>query len=85
IVARDLHLELTFDAWTVRGQMDGEPIDYRDTVSGYSEQVSAFVRAVQTNDQSLIRSSYRDALRTFATTLAANRSLVSGTLERVVS
>jgi predicted dehydrogenase len=84
LIARDLHLDLVFDQWTVRGQVDGQPIDYRDSVSGYPEQVATFVRAAQTRDQSLIRCSYRDALGTFATTLAANRSLESGKPEPVL-
>ncbi|MBA3944071.1 MAG: Gfo/Idh/MocA family oxidoreductase [Herpetosiphonaceae bacterium] len=84
IIARDLHLELVYDAWTVRGTIDGEPVDYHDPVSGYLEQIATFVRAVRDHDQSLVRCSYRDGLGTLATTLAANRSLVSGLPEPVI-
>ncbi|MGQ9525971.1 MAG: Gfo/Idh/MocA family protein [Armatimonadota bacterium] len=38
----------------------------------------AFVRAVATGDRSLLRSTYDDALRTLAVTLAANRSAEEG-------
>lgn len=81
LIARDLHLELVFDEWTVKGQVDGETIDYRDDVTGYPEQIEAFVRAVETHDQSAVRCSYRDGLATLATTLAANRSLASSESE----
>lgn len=85
ILARDLHLELVFDEWTVRGSVDGRPVDYRDEIkiTGYPEQIEAFVRAVQTRDQSLVRCTYRDGMGTLATTLAANKSLESGRPEAV--
>ncbi len=84
IIARDLHLELVYDAWTVRGTIDGELVDYHDPTTGYPQQVATFVRAVRDHDQSLVRCSYRDGLGTLATTLAANRSLLSGLPEQVI-
>lgn len=84
LIARDVHLELVYDAWTVKGTVDGTLIDYYDEASGYPEQVETFVRAVRTGDQSLVRCSYRDGLATLATTLAANCSLESGCPEPVV-
>ncbi len=84
LIGRDLHLDLVFDDWTVRGSVDGRRIDYHDAVSGYPEQIATFVRAVQTGDQSLIRCPYRDGLGTLATTLAANRSIASGRPEPVL-
>jgi predicted dehydrogenase len=83
VVARDLHLELVFDEWTVRGSVDGRQVDYRDEMTGYQEQITTFVRAVQTQDQSLVRCAYRDGMGTLATTLAANKSLESGKPEAV--
>jgi predicted dehydrogenase len=78
LVARDLHLELIFDAGTLRGTVDGKSIAYDHPSSGYDEQVAAFLQAVQTGDRSPIRCSYRDALGTFAVTLAANQALTTG-------
>ncbi|MDQ6693480.1 MAG: hypothetical protein M3014_03535, partial [Chloroflexota bacterium] len=69
--------ELVFDEWTVRGSVDGQKIDYHNETSGYHEQVDTFLRAIETGDQSLILSTYRDGCGTLASTLAANRSLVS--------
>jgi predicted dehydrogenase len=83
VVGPDLHLDLVYDAWTVRGTVDGRVVDYHSPVTGYPEQISAFVRAVQTRDQSLIRCAYRDGALTLATTLAATRSLVTGHHEAV--
>lgn len=83
LIGRDLHLELMFDAGTLRGRVDGSPVAYDHPSSGYDEQIATFVRAVGTGDQSSIRCSYRDGLGTLATTLAANRSLASGHPEPV--
>jgi predicted dehydrogenase len=83
VVGPDLHLDLVYDAWTVRGTVDGRPVDYHSPLTGYPEQVGSFVRAVQTGNQSLIRCSYRDGAITLATTLAATRSLVTGQSEEV--
>lgn len=85
IIARDLHLDLVYDAGTVRGQVDGRPVAHHDPVSGYPEQVAAFIHAVQTGDRTAIRCTYRDGLATLATTLAATRSLASGQPEAVAT
>ena len=83
LIARDLHLELIFDAGTLQGTVDGRLIEYSHPSSGYDEQIADFIRAVETGDRSLIRCSYRDGLGTLATTLAASRSLASGRAEPV--
>lgn len=83
VVGPDLHLDLVYDAWTVRGTVDGRVVEYHSPVTGYPEQIRSFVRAVQARDQSLIRCSYRDGALTLATTLAATRSLVTGQSEAV--
>jgi predicted dehydrogenase len=83
LIARDLHLELVFDEGTLRGTVDGRSVAYDHPSSGYDEQIAEFLRAVSSGDQSFVRCSYREALSTFATTLAANRSLTSGRPELV--
>lgn len=77
-IARDLQLDLVYDQWTVRGVVDGTPVDHHDPVSGYPEQVAASIHAVRTGDPSPIRSSSAYGLKTLATTLAAERSLATG-------
>lgn len=75
VVARDIRLELIFDEGTVTGIADGLPVRFERGSAGYQEQIDAFVAAVERNDQSLIRSSYRDGVATLATTLAAVEAL----------
>ena len=83
-VGDDLYLKLTHDLG-LRGQIGEEAIDYTGTEAGYFRQVEQFIKAVETNDQGLVRSSYADAVKTLAVTLAANGSLETGQVERVVA
>ena len=50
---------------------------------GYFRQIECFLAAVEAQDQSLVRSSYADAVNSLAVTLAANRSLETGKVELV--
>ena len=82
LVGDDIYLKLTHDLG-LRGQIGGEGIDYTGTEAGYFRQVEQFIKAVEANDQGLVRSSYADAVKTLAVTLAANRSLETGQVESV--
>ncbi len=83
LVGDDIYLKLTHDLG-LRGQIAGEGIEYNGSEAGYFRQVEQFVKAVAANDQELVRSSYSDAFKTLAVTLAANRSLETGQIEQVV-
>ncbi len=83
LVGDDIYLKLTHDL-SLRGQIGGEGIDYTGTEAGYFRQIEQFIKAVEANDQELVRSSYEDAFKTLAVTLAANRSLETGQVEQVV-
>lgn len=83
LIGDDIYLKLTHDLG-LRGQIAGEGIEYNGSEAGYFRQVEQFVKAVEANDQGLVRSSYADAYKTLAVTLAANRSLESGQVEKVV-
>ena len=83
LVGDDIYLKLTHDLG-LRGQIGGEGIDFTGAEAGYFRQVEQFIKAVEANDQRLVRSSYEDALMTLAVTLAANRSLETGQVEQVV-
>ncbi|MDE0484900.1 MAG: Gfo/Idh/MocA family oxidoreductase [Candidatus Poribacteria bacterium] len=83
LVGDDIYLKLTHDL-SLRGQISGEGVDFTGTEAGYFRQVEQFVKAVETNNQNLVRSSYADAVRTLAVTLAANRSLETGQIEPVL-
>ena len=82
LVGDDLYLKLTHDLG-LRGQIGGEGVDYTGTEAGYFRQVEQFINAVDANDQGLVLSSYADAVKTLAVTLAANRSLETRQVEQV--
>ena len=82
LVGDDIYLKLTHDLG-LRGQIGGEGIDFNGSEAGYFRQVEQFIKAVEANDQSLVRSSYEDAVKSLAVTLAANRSLETGKIEQV--
>jgi len=82
IVGDDIYLKFTHDNG-LRGHVGSESIDYNGTEAGYYRQIEQFVKAVDANDMGLVRSSYADALKTLAVTLAANRSLETGQIEMV--
>ena len=83
LVGDDIYLKLTHDLG-LRGQIAGEGIEYNGSEAGYFRQVEQFIKAVEANDQSTVRSSYADAFKTLAVTLAANRSLETGQVEKVI-
>jgi len=82
LVGDDLYLKLTLDL-QLRGQIGGESIEYDGTEAGYYRQIAHFIRAVESNEQELVRSDYADALKTLAVTIAANKSLETGQVEQV--
>ncbi|MCS6862046.1 MAG: Gfo/Idh/MocA family oxidoreductase, partial [Abditibacteriales bacterium] len=84
IIGRYLHLNLNYVSGTLTGTVDAHSLDVKMERSGYFEQVASFLQAVRQRDQSLVRSSYADAARTLAVTLAADASLRSGQVETVV-
>lgn len=82
LIGDDVYLKLTHDLG-LRGQIGGEGIDFNGSEAGYFRQVEKFVKAVAANDQHKVRSSYADAVKSLAVTLAANRSLETGQIERI--
>ena len=82
LVGDDLYLKLTHDSG-LRGQIGGEGVDFTGAEAGYFRQVEQFINAVDANDQGLVLSSYADAAKSLAVTLAANRSLETGQVEQV--
>ena len=82
LVGDALYLKLTHDLG-LRGQLGDEATDYTGTEAGYFRQIARFIDAVEANEQGFVRSSYADAVKTLAVTLAANRSLETGEVEQV--
>lgn len=83
LIGDDLYLKLTHDN-SLRGQIAGESIEYNGSEAGYYRQVEQFIKAVESNDHTLVRSSYADAVKTLAVTLAANHSLETGQIETII-
>ena len=83
LIGDDLYLKLTHDN-SLRGQIAGEPIEYNGSEAGYYRQVEKFINAVETENQTNVRSSYADAVKTLEVTLAANHSLETGQIESII-
>lgn len=84
LIGDDVYLHLLMDT-RLRGNVGGEAVEFTGTETGYFRQVEQFMKSVETNDQGLVRSSYADAAKTLAVTIAANRSLESGQVEIVAA
>jgi predicted dehydrogenase len=84
LVGRDFDLKLTMDK-TLAGRENEKPIEFTGEETGYFRQVEVFMQAVEKRDRNLVRSTYDDAARTLAVTVAANRSLETGKVEKVPS
>lgn len=82
LIGSNLHLRLLMDT-RLRGTIDGESIAFDGEEPGYFRQVEQFLAAVAARDQSRVRSSYADAVKSLAVTVAANRSLETGQVETV--
>lgn len=80
IVARDLVIEIHGDLKVIQ---PGHTQVFTGGVNAIQEENRAFITAVKTGDASGIKSSYEDALKTLAVTLACNESAASGMPVRV--
>ncbi len=85
LAGRDLCLEVVATANQVHGRIDGEPVSYTGEAKGMAEQVTTFIEACRAGDQGLVPSSYHDAARSLAATIAFNEALASGTTVKVAA
>lgn len=76
LVAEGCRLELDFEDDTMRGTVDGRPLEFRGGDSHYEDQLAAFLQAVEAGDRSRPRSPYADALKTFELTVDVDDALV---------
>jgi len=76
VLSHDQTVDITLEALTV--ETPNEKRIRKAKSDALREENLAFVRAVEKNDQSLVRSSYEDASRTLPVTLAALKSAKSG-------
>ncbi len=86
VVARNHYV--TFGGWDLGGVIQKSSIE-EERIAGepniFEIEDDAFLRAVQTGDSSLVRSSYADAFKTLVFGLAANKSMDTGEPVRIDS
>ncbi|MFB6136545.1 MAG: Gfo/Idh/MocA family protein [Halobacteriaceae archaeon] len=71
-------VQLTLEGNSLTGVVDGEEVDFEGEGDMSRAEVESFVEAARTGDDAGVRSTYADAVRTLALTLAVNESLASG-------
>lgn len=76
VAAKDLAVEL--DGGSLKVIRPGKTEIIGNTVSAFQAENRTFIDAVKSGDASAIRSSYGDAMKTLAVTLAANESAKTG-------
>jgi predicted dehydrogenase len=74
----DLTMQMEEELW-LRGTVDGVAINEVWEGNNYYEEMVGLIDAVQKNDQSLLRSPYADACRSFKVCEAATEAVFSGT------
>jgi Predicted dehydrogenases and related proteins len=80
----ELYIKLVIDE-LLEARVGEARLEHRCQEEGYFRQIEHFLRAVERNDQSMVRSSYEDAARTLALTVATNHSLKTGRPEKVMA
>lgn len=78
LIAVGAHLQLDLFGKKLRGEIDGMQIEFGPEDNGYLTEVREFVRAIHEQSMTPIRSTYSDAVKSFAVTLALNQSLETG-------
>lgn len=78
LVGDGFQLEVSAESDTLTGVVDGEAVDFEGPGDLWRREMDAFVDAVRTRDESLLRSPYPDGRKTFETTLAVEESLQTG-------
>ncbi len=76
ILGHNFRVELDFSSVSIIE--NDKKVVYTAQTDFYFNQDLAFIKAIQTNDQSMIRSSYEEGVKTLAITLAANQSSQTG-------
>jgi predicted dehydrogenase len=81
VIARDLVLEIHGDLKVIE---PGHTEIFTGGVNAIHEENKAFIEAIRTGDSSGIRSTYEDAVKTLAVTLACNESARTGKAVKIV-
>lgn len=83
LLGGDLALDIDCAGNRLAGRIDGRTVEYVGQENGYRRQIETFLEAVRSGRRELVPSSYADAARTLAATLAANDALRTGEVEIV--
>ena len=78
----DLTMQMEGELW-LRGKIGDLEINESWEGSNYYEEIVGFVDAVQSNDQSLMRSPYADACRSFKVCEAATQAITNGNTVKI--
>jgi hypothetical protein len=74
----DLTWHMAKGSMKLVGTVDGQEVNQPGESECYFDEMVGFIKAVQNNDQSLIRSSYADACKTLAVCEAGTNAIASG-------
>jgi predicted dehydrogenase len=83
LVSDELHVTLDFAKGSLTGNVDGETISFQTEDALYQQELEAFVQAIREGRQDLIRSSYKDSIKSLSVALAAMEALDSGTVVKI--
>ncbi len=68
---------------TLTGLIGGEEKKYSESGPPHRRELEYFIKALETGDRSLVRSTYADAAATLSVCLAANKSILTGDPQQV--
>lgn len=75
LVGKDLRLELDLADHVLTGVVDDTTVHEESREQMYTKELAAFIEAVETDDPTLLRSPYSDAIHTFELTLAVDEAI----------
>lgn len=76
----ELHLTLDLAEGSVNGQISGETVTYKKESHFYLNELETFARAIAENERDMIRSSYRDSVKSLSAAICAVKALEEQTI-----
>lgn len=84
LYAQKLCLVLDYGANSIYGKVENVKVNEKMDDNPYITELERFLDAVEQKEQSILRSSYKDAVKTLAVGIAANKSFQTKKIEKVV-
>lgn len=84
LYGQELSLVLDYIANSIYGKVEDVKVNEKMDDNSYITELERFLDAVQQKEQSILRSSYKDAVKTLAVGIAANKSFQTKRIEKVV-